>query len=82
MKKKNINKLEKMISKEIKYVTTGTEIYLGVLGTSIGGILVGRTLWEWWRKAFGLQITLILGLAIFAITGIYLGRFKKKHLKS
>jgi len=81
MEKSELKKVEKKIATEIHYVTTGAEIYLGILGTTVGGIIVGRTIWEWSRIALGLPITFVLGLIIFAITGIYLGRFKQRHMK-
>jgi len=78
MVSKQLKQVEQKIETEVKYVTAGAEIYFAILGTTVSGILVGRTLWEWSSTRLGLSATLVLGLALFALTGFYLGKFKRK----
>ena len=59
-----------------------TEVFIGkktiffLLGFSIGGILVGRTLWEYMRYAIPLPYIMLIGVSLFAVSGMALRSFK------
>ncbi len=62
---------------EIKEVFVGHNTLLSLLGFVTGGILVGRSFWEYGKIYLGLPTTIIIGVIIFTISGIILKRFHK-----
>jgi hypothetical protein len=61
----------------IKEIFVGHRTIISVIGFTVGGILVGRTIWEYSREYLGLPLTLMLGLALFAVSGLVSGQFRK-----
>ncbi len=60
---------------EVKEVFVGHNTLFSLLGFVMGGILVGRSLWEYSRTYLGLPLTIIVGTIIFTISGISLHKF-------
>lgn len=63
---------------KIHEVFIGTKTLIGFLGFTIGGILVGRSMWEYGVTYIGLHFTTLVGIWLFAITGAALHKFNKK----
>ncbi len=55
---------------EIRELFVGHKTILSLMGVTIGGILVGRTLWEYGRIYMGLPATLLIGLVILMVSAI------------
>ena len=68
---------EHPIDYKIKEVFVGHNTIFSLLGSVVGGILVGRSLWEYSKIYLGLPYTILIGLIIFAISGIVLHRFHR-----
>lgn len=65
------------IDYEVKQIFIGHNTLFSVLGSVVGGILVGRTLWEYSSVYLGLPLTLSIGLLIFIFSGVILKTFHK-----
>lgn len=59
-----------------------SQIFLGhhsiitLAGFTVGGILVGRGLYEILVQSTGVTETILIGLVLFAATGLYIGSFR------
>ena len=62
---------------EVKEIFIGHRTVFSLIGFTVGGILVGRTLWEFGRIHLGLVPTLLLGIVIFTISGLLSGQFRR-----
>ena len=60
----------------------GHHTIFSLIGLAIGGTLVGKTLWEWLAHTVGLPITLVIGLFVFAISGLALHTFDDDRFRS
>ena len=67
---------EKGLKYEMKEVFIGHRTIFSVMGFIVGGILIGRSLWEYTNNNYGLGITFLLGFIIFTLSGIILHEFK------
>lgn len=54
---------------------TGRHSVFIVIGFTVGGTLVGRSIWQYLYNYFGLLATLLVGITIFLLTGFYMHRF-------
>jgi len=67
---------------EAEYDYHISQIFLGhhsiitLVGFTVGGILVGRGLYELLIRAVGVYGTIGIGLVMFAATGLYIGSFR------
>lgn len=68
-------KMEDELVYEVKEIIFGFKMLLSLLGFSVGSVLVGRSLWEYGMNSIGLDLTLLGGLIIFAISGMVLKKF-------
>jgi len=66
---------------EIKEVFIGHRTLFSVLGFIVGGLIVGRSIWEYLNTAFGLNITIVIGILIFILSGIVLHEFREPSPK-
>jgi len=46
-----------------------------VIGFTVGGMLIGRSLWQYLYENIGLLCTAVTGLVIFIGSGIYMHQF-------
>ncbi len=53
----------------------GPHSIFSVLAFVIGGILVGRTVWELVHNTYGSFITIIIGIVLLSLGGIVLHKF-------
>ena len=60
---------------EIKELFVGRRTLFSVVGFVIGGMLMGRTLWEYGRELIGLPLTFTIGCVLFLISGMVLHSF-------
>lgn len=61
----------------IHEIFIGTKTIVAFLGFSVGGVLVGRSIWEYGMIYFGLGNTVLLGIIIFIISGLILHKFNR-----
>ncbi len=61
----------------IHEVFVGTKTIIAFLVFTISGVLVGRSIWEYGIRHVGLEITTLIGLIAFVITGLLLHKFRK-----
>ena len=61
----------------VKEVFIGHRTIFSLIGFTVGGILVGRSIWEYSKDVLGLPTTILLGLLIFTVSGIISREFKK-----
>lgn len=54
---------------------TGHHSVVLVIGFTTGGMLIGRSLWQYLYDAIGLGLTTLVGLGIFILCGIYMNQF-------
>ncbi len=66
---------------EIKEVFIGHRTFFSVLGFIVGGLVVGRSVWEYLSINFGLPITILIGILIFILSGIILHEFHEPSPK-
>jgi len=59
-------------------VFIGTKTIVAWLGFTIGGILVGRSIWEYGIEYIGLELTTVAGVALFILTGTILHKFQRR----
>jgi hypothetical protein len=60
----------------VSQVFMGHHSIITLAGFTVGGILVGRGLYEVLVRATDVRTTIIIGLLMFAVTGLYIGSFK------
>ena len=53
----------------------GPHSIFSVLAFVIGGILIGRTVWEYVYHSFGSVITILIGVLLLSLGGIILHKF-------
>lgn len=46
-----------------------------LIGFTTGGMIMGRSIWEYLFETIGLGRTFLVGLVIFVITGLYMHQF-------
>ena len=63
----------------VKEVFIGHHTVFSLIGYTVGGILVGRSIWQYSQEVLGLPYTILLGLLIFAVSGIISGQFGDKN---
>lgn len=63
------------ITKELKSVFHGRHNILTIPGYVVGGILVGRSLWEYSSTTLGLPITIGIGVVVLILSGAHAGKF-------
>lgn len=71
----HMRKHEDELVYEVKEIIIGLKTLLTLLGFSVGSIVVGRSLWEYGMNSIGLELTMVAGLALFAISGMVLKKF-------
>jgi len=54
----------------------GTKTIVAFLGFTIGGILVGRSIWEYGVNSMGLELTTLTGIVLFIVSGAILHKFQ------
>ena len=59
----------------MKEIFIGKRTIFSIAGFIVGGIMVGRSAWEYSVKYLDLPLTLILGFIIFMISGLSLHEF-------
>jgi hypothetical protein len=62
---------------EIKKVFLSLNTIFTLVGFTVGGILMGRTLWEIFRVSMGLSWTFFVGFLLFGGAGLLSGKFHK-----
>ena len=60
----------------ISQIFLGHHSVITLVGFTVGGILVGRGLYELLVRAVGVYGTIGIGLVMFAATGLYIGSFR------
>jgi hypothetical protein len=60
----------------IRQIFLGHHSIVTLAGFTVGGILIGRSLYELLVPAVGLMGTIAVGLLLFAATGLYIGSFR------
>ena len=78
----NVNQHDETFKHEVKEMFIGHHTIFSLIGLTIGGTLVGITLWEWLASSLGLPFTLLIGLIIFAISGLALHTFDDDRFRS
>lgn len=69
------------IKKEMREMFIGRHTIFSVIGLTIGGTLVARTLWQWMTDSIGLAATFLIGIFVFALSGAILHVFSDKKTK-
>lgn len=60
----------------ISQVFMGHHTIVTLAGFTVGGLLVGRGLYEILSTSVGVIGTIAIGLVLFAVTGLYIGSFR------
>lgn len=61
----------------IHEIFISTKTIIAFLGFSVGGLLVGRSLWEYGIEYIGLNYTALSGILVFIISGLILHKFNR-----
>jgi len=61
----------------IHEIILSSETIIAFLGFTVGGVLVGRSLWEYGIIHLNLEYTLSIGLLVFIISGLILHKFRR-----
>lgn len=69
------DKDEHEIEKEFKSIFIGHHNILTLTGYVVGGILIGRSIWQYLFNEVGLLYTIAIGAVIFAISGAHAREF-------
>ena len=59
----------------IKEIFIGKRTIFSIAGFIVGGILVGRSVWEYSMQYLGLPLTIVVGLVVFVFSGLSLHEF-------
>ena len=70
------SKTHDILNYEIDEIFLGRKTIFLLMAFTVGGILIGRTLWEYGKIHLGLPITMAAGFILFAVSGAMLGKFK------
>jgi hypothetical protein len=62
---------------EIKEIFIGHHTIFSMMGFIVGGILIGRSIWQYSSDSLGLPLTILLGIFIFTVSGYFSGQFNK-----
>lgn len=60
---------------EMREMFIGYHTIFSLIGFTVGGILVGRSLWQYSQEVLGLPLIILLGLLIFMVSGYISGQF-------
>lgn len=63
------------LSHEVREMFIGHHTIFSLIGLAVGGTLVAKTLWEWLAPVIGQGWTLIVGLIMFVVSGLFLHTF-------
>jgi hypothetical protein len=66
---------EHSLEYEIKEIFIGERTLFSMLGLVVGGIMVGRSIFEYSHHSIGLPLTITIGIVIFTVSGIFLKKF-------
>lgn len=72
-----IKEYDHSLEYQVKEIFIGHNTLFSLLGFVVGGILVGRSFWEYGKLYLGLPLTTLIGVIIFTISGVVLNRFHK-----
>ncbi len=61
----------------MKEIFIGKRTIFSIAGFIVGGIMVGRSAWEYSEQYLGLPLTIVVGLIIFVFSGIALHEFRE-----
>ncbi|MBU1118305.1 hypothetical protein KKH43_00290 [Patescibacteria group bacterium] len=70
-----LKQYEEKIGYEAKEVFVGNRTIFSVTGFVVGGILIGRSLWEYGNDYIGLPLTIVTGVLLILVSGVALGHF-------
>lgn len=62
---------------ELKEIFVGHRTVFSIVGFTVGGILIGHSLWEFLNDYIGILGALLFGLLLFTLSGIALHKFRK-----
>ena len=74
--KMHIKMQEPETAHEIREVFIGYKTALALLTFTIGGIVAGRSIWEYGMMYLGLPLTTVAGLLLFVSSGLILHKFQ------
>ncbi len=63
---------------DVKEMFVGHRTILSLIGFTVGGLLIARTIWSYSVEYIGLPLTPLLGIVIFTISGVALHKFRKQ----
>ena len=61
----------------MKEIFIGKRTIFSILGFIVGGLVVGRSVWEYLMRYFSLPVVILIGIAIFTFSGIALHEFRE-----
>lgn len=61
----------------IKEIFVGHRTIFSIIGFTVGGILIGHSLWEFLNGHVGILGALFVGLLLFTLSGVTLHKFRK-----
>ena len=65
----------KQLGYGMKEIFIGHRTVFSILGFIVGGIVVGRSVWEYLMRYFNLPVVILIGFLIFLVSGIVLHEF-------
>lgn len=77
-----INHHDESLKHEVREMFIGHHTIFSLIGLTVGGTLVGVTLWEWLSVALGLPLTFMFGLGTFVLSGLALHTFDDDRPRS
>lgn len=60
----------------MKEIFIGKRTAFSILGFIVGGLVVGRSVWEYLMRYFSLPVVILIGFLIFIVSGIALHEFR------
>ena len=61
----------------MKEIFIGHRTVFSILGFIVGGLIVGRSVWEYLMRYFSLPVVILIGFLIFLVSGIVLHEFRE-----
>ena len=67
----------KQLGYGMKEIFIGHRTVFSILGFIVGGLIVGRSIWEYLMRYFSLPVVILIGFLIFLVSGIVLHEFRE-----
>ncbi len=72
---------KRLMGFRMKEIFIGHRSIFALIGFIVGGVLVGRSVWEYLMTYFSLSVVIVIGFLVFLLSGLVLHEFDEENQK-